>query len=502
MAWVNSLGIFIIRLIVFRVISFGEFILTDFYENVNIRVDINVNFCGFVFLNLLILVALIVFIWRRFYIANRLRLVYFYLTFRSFVRSIVILLVGERFFVIFMGWEGLGVSSFILIIFFQNWQRQGGGLLTILTNRIGDAVLLIIFCFWLMSYSRALSFCMNAYGVCMFLFLAFTKRAQWPFNRWLPAAMAAPTPVRALVHSSTLVTAGIWLLLRFFSANLLSLSTWMFFGGLTLILASIRALMEKDSKKVVALSTLRQLGVIVLALRIRNYSVCFFHIIIHALAKANLFLVVGNILHFIWSQQDARKIGLLSNFLISSAIIRIIRLSGILFSSGLYSKEQILANYSRLLNRIASWLFLVLLIRLTLAYRIKLLSAVIFWSQRTNSNFANLLSTLPILILRKLTILTGWIITSSFTATIMTRNLIYLILLVSGLMIFTKKLGEGFYLHFKFSNNLHAIFNSLKTRRIAILSLLESAIMTAIRISSNKITWRALLLLLIALLFL
>jgi NADH-ubiquinone oxidoreductase chain 5 len=106
----------------------------------------------------------------------------------------------------------LGVSSFILIIFYQNWRSTKGGLLTLLTNRLGDGLLILTLVVSLLNgYVLFSSFLV----LLILIFLAFTKRAQWPFLSWLPAAMAAPTPVRALVHRSTLVTAGIWLMLRF-----------------------------------------------------------------------------------------------------------------------------------------------------------------------------------------------------------------------------------------------------------------------------------------------
>jgi len=129
----------------------------------------------------------------------------------------------------------------------------------------------------------------------------------------LPAAIAAPTPVSSLVHSSTLVTAGVWLLIRFGQTPSLRLNLWLIIGILTLFVARAAALTEVDAKKVVALSTLRQLGLIIVSLTLGNVVLCLFHVLTHALAKANLFIVVGNTLHDRFAQQDSRQLSNISS---------------------------------------------------------------------------------------------------------------------------------------------------------------------------------------------
>jgi len=136
-----------------------------------------------------------------------------------------------------------------------------------------------------------------------------TKRAQIPFSAWLPAAIAAPSPVSALVHSSTLVTAGVYVLVRF--SGSISGGWYLFLGvvsRLTILISAIRAVFEPDVKKVVALSTLSQLGVIILAVSVGAIRVCFFHLISHALFKALIFLCVGRVIHFS-GIQDLRYLG-------------------------------------------------------------------------------------------------------------------------------------------------------------------------------------------------
>jgi len=166
-----------------------------------------------------------------------------------FVISILILTLANSFIIVFLGWEGLGVTSFLLIIFYQNWIRFKGGLLTLLTNRIGDAIILLCFAYRIILRSIFnLRFFLRFTWFFLFIILTFTKSAQVPFTRWLPAAIAAPTPVRALVHRSTLVTAGIWLLVRFRQLTLIINLLKLIFGILTLIVARFAALVEIDGK--------------------------------------------------------------------------------------------------------------------------------------------------------------------------------------------------------------------------------------------------------------
>jgi NADH:ubiquinone oxidoreductase subunit 5 (subunit L)/multisubunit Na+/H+ antiporter MnhA subunit len=209
----------------------------------------------------------------------------------------------------------------------------------------------------------------------LFLLVALTKRAQVPFTRWLPAAMAAPTPVRALVHSSTLVTAGIWLLVRFNQIRVQSSRILLMLGRVTLLLASTAALIEVDGKKVVALSTLRQLGLIFMALSLGNRLICLFHLLMHAFAKANLFLIVGNFLHIRFSQQDYRQLssGVEGATIFLVIFVSVLRLRGIIFSRGFFSKDSILLREFNLIGSFLSWLILVRIISLTFAYCLKLI---------------------------------------------------------------------------------------------------------------------------------
>lgn len=174
-----------------------------------------------------------------------------------------------------------------------------------------------------------------------------TKSAQIPFSAWLPAAMAAPTPVSSLVHSSTLVTAGVYLLFRF--SELLShrayLPCLLKAGVLTIIIAGCAALSELDIKKIVALSTLSQLGLIITTLGLGLYEIAYFHLLTHAFFKALLFISVGNIIHLSRDFQDLRKIKLIEfcyPVSLSFSLVANCSLCGFPFLAGFYSKDLIL----------------------------------------------------------------------------------------------------------------------------------------------------------------
>jgi len=185
-------------------------------------------------------------------------------------------------------------------------------------------------------------------AVVLLIIGAITKSAQFPFCRWLPQAIAAPTPVSALVHSSTLVTAGVYLLIRFysvFSDSLFALRGLLFLGGLTMLLAGLGACNEFDLKKVVAYSTLSQLGVMFVALGLGAPILAFFHLLTHAMFKAVLFLCVGICIHHHDHMQDIRFMGnLVRRLPVTQTVMLVANLAlcGMPFLAGFYSKEPVL----------------------------------------------------------------------------------------------------------------------------------------------------------------
>jgi len=270
-----------------------------------------------------------------------------------FVISIYLLILSPNLISLLLGWDGLGVTSYLLVIFYQSNKSYNAGILTAITNRLGDVGLLISISMllflgnWNYIYISSFSLICSNLLVYLIIISACTKRAQIPFSAWLPAAIAAPTPVSALVHSSTLVTAGVYLLIRI---NLIIIEInityiLLLIGIITIIIAGITAIIEIDIKKIIALSTLRQLGIIMLILGIGNPILSFFHLLSHAFFKAMLFICAGIIIHNIKDYQDIRKIGISYNnlnFCISIIIIANIRLCGLPFLRGFYSKDLII----------------------------------------------------------------------------------------------------------------------------------------------------------------
>ena len=270
-----------------------------------------------------------------------------------FIMSIFLLILSPNIISLLLGWDGLGVTSYLLVIFYQRNKSYNAGILTALTNRLGDVGLLVSISLiiyigsWSYVFINITDKIFSQILVYLIIISACTKRAQIPFSAWLPAAIAAPTPVSALVHSSTLVTAGVYLLIRI-NLIIIEINIRKFLGTLgilTIIIAGITAIVEIDIKKVIALSTLRQLGIIIIILGIGNPVLSFFHLISHAFFKAILFICAGLIIHRIKDYQDIRKIGfnyLNINLSVSIIIIANIRLCGLPFLSGFYSKDLII----------------------------------------------------------------------------------------------------------------------------------------------------------------
>lgn len=367
--------------IILIIIAYNQYWLSFFVNtfisnNTILELKFDLTLYSYVFIIRILIISTMVFSWARFYIWGSSNCFFFFILLFLFVISMIFLTGRTRFIFVFLGWEGLGLTSFLLIIFYQNWIRAKGGLLTLLTNRVGDASLIILFGLWLITKGiYNLNQVISIFVSLLFLFVCLTKRAQVPFTSWLPAAIAAPTPVRALVHSSTLVTAGIWLLIRFSQFSIILEYAIFIIGYSTLLVARLAALIELDLKKLIALSTLSQLGLIIIAITIIGPFIRLFHLLIHAFAKANLFLMIGNLIHFRFSHQDARLMSPGPERIrrILSIFIRVFRLRGVAFYSGFFSKEIILNTQYFLFNSTIAIILIIRIITLTVAYCIKLI---------------------------------------------------------------------------------------------------------------------------------
>lgn len=305
------------------------------------------------FIRLVILISGRVIIFRNRYIINEKFFSRFIILVFFFILSIFLLILSPNLIRLLLGWDGLGVTSYLLVIFYQSNKSYNAGMLTAITNRLGDVGLLIrisMFIYvgsWTYVYNNFITNNLSDLLRYLIVISAITKRAQVPFSAWLPAAIAAPTPVSALVHSSTLVTAGVYLLIRIniiiINMNLSNILTLI--GIATIIIAGITAIIEIDIKKIIALSTLSQLGIMIIILGAGSPILSFFHLISHAFFKAILFICAGLIIHNIKDYQDIRKIGFRYrnlNFSISIILVANIRLCGLPFLRGFYSKDLII----------------------------------------------------------------------------------------------------------------------------------------------------------------
>nr|WOR80752.1 NADH dehydrogenase subunit 5 [Pteroptyx tener] len=301
-----------------------------------------------------------------------------------FVMSMMFLIISPNLISILLGWDGLGLVSYCLVIYYQNTKSLNAGMLTALSNRIGDVGILMSIA-WMMNYGSwnfifYLDFMKNDFTMmiisCFVILSAFTKSAQIPFSSWLPAAMAAPTPVSSLVHSSTLVTAGVYLLIRFnfcLTENLMNFM--LFFSMMTMFMSGLGANFEYDLKKIIALSTLSQLGLMMSILFLGDYNLAFFHLLSHALFKALLFMCAGCMIHNLMNCQDIRYMGSLINLMpLTCTFFNISNFSlcGLPFLSGFYSKDLILEVFSMNYLNLFVYLIFYVSIGLTVSYSFRL----------------------------------------------------------------------------------------------------------------------------------
>jgi NADH-quinone oxidoreductase subunit L len=281
-----------------------------------------------------------------------------------FVFNMLVLVMGANFLMLFFGWEGVGLCSYLLIGFwYSNVDYGKAARKAFIMNRIGDlglllGLFLIVKQFGSLDYDIVFAKVqlqqfnpemVNA--ICILLFIgAMGKSAQIPLYTWLPDAMAGPTPVSALIHAATMVTAGIYLVVRchiLYDFSVPAREFIMWIGLATSILAALIGLKQNDIKKVLAYSTVSQLGLMFIALGVGAYSAAMFHLITHAFFKALLFLGSGSVIHAMGGEQDIRKMGGLKKSMpitYWTFLLGTLAICGTPFFSGFFSKDEILAS--------------------------------------------------------------------------------------------------------------------------------------------------------------
>lgn len=281
-----------------------------------------------------------------------------------FVFSMLLLVMGANYVIMFIGWEGVGLCSYLLIgYWFKKTEYNKAANKAFIMNRIGDLAFLIAI-FWLIQKLGTVSFHdvftaenlekltkTDITGITLLLFVGATgKSAQIPLYTWLPDAMAGPTPVSALIHAATMVTAGIYMIARsniLYSLSPVTLHVIAIIGLATALVAATIALKQNDIKKVLAYSTVSQLGYMFLALGTGSYVAAIFHVMTHAFFKALLFLGSGSVIHAMGGEQDMRKMGGLGKYMKTTNLtflIGCLAIAGIPGLSGFFSKDEILAG--------------------------------------------------------------------------------------------------------------------------------------------------------------
>ena len=279
-----------------------------------------------------------------------------------FTFMMIILVTANNFLLMFVGWEGVGICSYLLVSFwFTRIAANQSSLSAFLTNRVGDCFLTIgmfaiLLSFGNIDYSTVFSLApfmsedvITLIGICL-LIGAMAKSSQIGLHVWLPMAMEGPTPVSALIHAATMVTAGVYLLMRSsplieYSSTVLLLCLWI--GAITTVFSSLIGLFQQDIKKVIAYSTMSQLGMMVIAVGLSSYNVALFHLVNHAFYKGLLFLGAGAVIHAVADNQDFRRYGGLRPFLpltYSVMLIASLSLVAFPFMTGFYSKDFILES--------------------------------------------------------------------------------------------------------------------------------------------------------------
>nr|YP_010022739.1 NADH dehydrogenase subunit 5 [Calliphora uralensis]QOP39587.1 NADH dehydrogenase subunit 5 [Calliphora uralensis] len=368
-------------------------------NSVNIVMTLLLDWMSLIFMSFVLMISSLVIFYSKEYMESDYKINRFIMLVLMFVTSMMLLIISPNLISILLGWDGLGLVSYCLVIYFQNVKSYNAGMLTALSNRIGDVALLLAIA-WMLNYgswnyvfyleSMKDNFEMMIVGGLVML-AAMTKSAQIPFSSWLPAAMAAPTPVSALVHSSTLVTAGVYLLIRF---NILLSSSWLgnlllLLSGLTMFMAGLGANYEFDLKKIIALSTLSQLGLMMSILSMGYYKLAFFHLLTHALFKALLFMCAGAIIHNMNNSQDIRLMGSLSLMMpLTSSCFNVANLAlcGMPFLAGFYSKDLILETVSLSYINMFSFFLYFFSTGLTVCYSFRL----VYYTMTGDSNFSSL----------------------------------------------------------------------------------------------------------------
>lgn len=419
-------------------------------NRINLEILLFFDWIRVLFIRIVLFISSIVLIYRIEYMLGEIFLKRYYYLVLLFVFSIILIILSPNIIRIIFGWDGLGLVSFCLVVFYQNYISYNSGILTVLINRFGDLIILMVIRI-IIVYGRWNLFIIKKIKLLVIIIIIarITKRAQLPFSSWLPKAIAAPTPVSALVHSSTLVTAGVYLIIRFYKfLNINKVNDiLLFISILTMFISGLIANFEYDLKKIIALSTLRQLGLILIILSVGFPLIALYHLLTHAIFKSLLFIRAGSIIHLISNNQDIRIIGKLREYIpfsIMSLQLSLISLCGFPFFSGFYSKDLIIELIY--FNNINLFIFILSLISLifTVIYSFRLIYYIYFREKKImliNFLYERRIIIISIFILIIISIIIGiyinWLFfIDEWVFLIITKKMITILFILLGVVIF------------------------------------------------------------------
>nr|YP_010426352.1 NADH dehydrogenase subunit 5 [Neucentropus mandjuricus]USL48466.1 NADH dehydrogenase subunit 5 [Neucentropus mandjuricus] len=427
------------------------------------------------FLSLVFVISCMIILYSNEYMSNEIFKNRFLFLIVLFIVSMMFMILSPNMISILLGWDGLGLISFCLVIYYQNMKSLNSGFLTAFMNRIGD-VFILMSIVWILNYGNwnfyfflyLMSLDEEMYWLFMLVICAsITKSAQIPFSSWLPAAMAAPTPISALVHSSTLVTAGVYLMIRFsfFFQKSFFLKGLFYISCFTMFMAGICASFDYNLKKIIAYSTLSQLGLMLSILSLGSELMAYFHMLTHAMFKSMLFMCAGMFIHMMGGLQDIRYMGNLVKVMPVVSLFFLIgnlSISGIPFLAGFYSKDLIM---EKMMYMGFGWLNFILYfisLGLTVSYSFRLIYFMLFNKFNYKSLF--MIVDLDIVIFSMLILIFFSIVGGSFLSWLLMLNFdfIYLSFFMKLMIMIFMMMGMfmGFFLFkLNYVNNLIYFFS-------------------------------------------
>jgi NADH-quinone oxidoreductase subunit L len=415
------------------VVSFFDWIK---FGGLDIRFEFLIDPISLIMLSIITGVGTLIHIFSVGYMSHDDRPAKFFAYLNFFLFNMLLLVLGKNLLVMFVGWEGVGLCSYLLIGFwFKDKEKAAAGMKAFVTNRIGDAGFLLGM-FMLFVTLGSLDFvdmiqlipATPEHGwtgpltlACLFLFIGATgKSAQIPLYVWLPDAMAGPTPVSALIHAATMVTAGVYMIIRMSPIFMLAPNVMMLIaiiGALTAIMAASIGLTQWDIKKILAYSTVSQLGYMFLAVGTGAFIPALFHLMTHAFFKALMFLGSGSVIHAMHEEQDIRKMGGLKKYMPITHLTFVagwLAIIGIPPFAGFFSKDEILwFSYSSPQGHPILWVLGVVAAAMTAFYMTRLMCLTFWGKSRVSSDVhpheSPVSMTFPLIVLGILSVIGGWV---------------------------------------------------------------------------------------------